>query len=485
MCGFVGTIGPEKAAHAIFIGLQAIQHRGQDAAGIGSSQQPHFFVHKDLGLTSEVFSKEDLDKLQGKAAVGHVRYPTAGFGTRDEAQPFLTLRPGILLAHNGNLTNVAELEEMLLNRGVRLLSRSDAEPLLQTFTQELLAMHEATYSINDVVTALKGVMTVVKGAYSAAAIMEIDGQEALIAFRDPHGIRPCIYGQDAEGSWMVASESVAFDATGFKPKGFVPAGHMVLLRKGDEPITRSVLPKATKHCVFEQIYFARADSIMEKGRINSVRWQMGQALAKQWAQKGFSADIITAVPDTSRPAAMAMAEALDIPYREGFIKNRYSRRTFIMPNQSTREAALRLKLNPLAEAFDGKRAILLDDSIVRGSTMRHLVKMVRTMNPTEIHLAVVSPAVRYPCFYGIDMPSKEELIAGHYDLHEVEQKIKEQLGVDSLTFLSMDALRTVVGDDLCSACFDGNYVVDVSSHEQNTILKQRRRKNAPASAAIE
>jgi amidophosphoribosyltransferase len=475
MCGFVGIIGISPVAPSLYIGLQAIQHRGQDAAGIGTWGGGKLHLHKDLGLISQAIPPHALDRLDGTSGIAHVRYPTAGvgIGDRGDAQPFLTRRPGILLAHNGNVTNQPELEEQLRENGIHLLSKCDSEPIVMVLADELTGQRPAHHTEDDLVEAVSALMRRVRGAYTCVAVLEVDGKETLIAFRDPHGIRPGVFGRNEDGAWMVASESVALDVLGFQIVDHVPAGSVVLMRPGEPPTIRGVLAREAKHCVFERIYFARPDSVMEDGRVNAVRWALGQRLADEWKKKGLGADVVVAVPDTSRDAAQAISERLGIPNREGFIKNRYSGRTFIMPNQATRDAALRLKLNPIREVFEGKRVILVDDSIVRGSTMRRIVRMVKQLRPSEVHLAIYSPAVRFPCFYGIDMPSKDELVASRWPPEQLDQRLAEALGVTSLSYLPPAALREVVGDRMCTACFTGDYVVPVSDDERRFILQNR------------
>ena len=313
-----------------------------------------------------------------------------------------------------------------------------------------------------------------KGSYSVAAIMAVDGQETLISFRDPYGIRPSVYGTRADGAWMVASESVSLDVLDFNLVGHVPPGSVVFMRRGQEPVVRHVAPMPLHHCVFEDIYFARPDSVMESGRVYARRRMMGQRLAGEWSMKGLEADVIVAVPDTSRPAAQAMAETLDLPNREGFIKNRYSGRTFIMPDQASRDAAMRLKLNPIDEIFRGQKVIMVDDSIVRGTTMRRMVDLVRRHEPAALHVAIFSPPVRNPCFYGIDMPSKAELVAGSVPSEDLEDRLAEFFGADSVTFLSRRGLAQVAGNRICAACFTGDYPIPVNEDERGYILKERR-----------
>jgi amidophosphoribosyltransferase len=474
MCGFVGMISTKRVAPAITIGLQAIQHRGQDAAGLGTWDGGRFHLYKDLGMVTKALPSDVVERFPGNAGIGHVRYPTLGGAEREDAQPFLTRRPGILMAHNGNITNLPELEAGLRDGGLHMLSRCDSEPILLVLAEELTKLRPSHHTVEDVITSATKLMHRVRGSYSVVSILEVDDKPTLLAMRDPHAIRPCVYGRRDDGAWLVTSESVTLDVLGFERVGFLPPGSVALFRTHEEPIIRSVAPKGPKHCVFERIYFARADSVMEEGRVNSVRWELGKKLAAQWRAKGLEADVVVAVPDTSRPAAMAIAEALGIPNREGFIKNRYSGRTFIMPDQKTREAALRLKLNPIEEVFRNQRVLLVDDSIVRGSTMRRIVKMVRGLGPKEIHLGIFSPAVRHPCFYGIDMPSKKELIASSMELDGLEMRLASALDADTATYLSHEALYEVSGPGICAACFTGEYVVPLSDDEEAYILAERR-----------
>jgi len=307
-----------------------------------------------------------------------------------------------------------------------------------------------------------------------AAVLEVDGQETLMAFRDPHGIRPACYGRrKLDGAWMTASESVCLDVLDFDCLGHVQPGHLMLFRPGSEPVERKVLDGPSRHCIFEDIYFARPDSLMESGRVLTRRQRFGRQLAEEWSAKGFECDAVVAVPDTSRPAAHAMAAALGVPCEEGFIKNRYSGRTFIMPDQASREAAMRVKLNPIREIFKGRRVVLVDDSIVRGTTMRRIVQMVRRLGPAQLHVAIFSPAVRNPCFYGIDMPSREELVASDIPDGELSHTLERQFGADSVTFLSLEGLTKVAGAEICAACFNGQYPVPIDDSERGYIVAER------------
>jgi amidophosphoribosyltransferase len=467
-------IGESDVAPSIVLGLHAIQHRGQDAAGLGTFDRGRLHLHKDTGMVPAALPPAIVGSQPGRVGIGHVRYPTYGSGSREDAQPFITRRPGIVLAHNGNVTNVPALEQDLLGRGVHLLSNCDSEPILLMLADELTRIRTHGHTVDDVVAALKPVMEKVQGSYSVVAALELDGEETLIGFRDPHGIRPAVYGGRSDGSWVCASESVALDVLDCDLVGAIPPGHLVVLRRGEEPIVREVMPKPAHHCVFENIYFARPDSIHEGTRVNRVRGRLGQQLAQEIRAKGIEVDVVVPVPDTSRPAAEAISETLGIPNREGFIKNRYSGRTFIMPDQATREAAMRLKLNTIDEVFRDRRVLLVDDSIVRGTTMRRIIGMVREHAPAAVHVGIFSPPVVHPCFYGIDMPSKKELVATKWSDEEREQALAAQLGADSLTYLSQAGVHSVVGDRVCDACFTGRYIVPVSEEQRSFILKERR-----------
>lgn len=465
MCGFVGLIGVEKASAAAAMALQALQHRGQDACGIGTIHEGRMHLYKELGMVGTVFGMGALASLPGTVAIGHVRYPTVGAGVREDAQPFHTRRPGVLMAHNGNVTNVPELESWLARRGIRVQSRCDVEPIMLVFAESL-----SGDGVEHVKDAVRSVFERVRGAYTCVAVMEVEGKDTLVVFRDPYGIRPGVYGKNARGAWCAASESVALDALDFTVEGEIPPGAVMLLRPGEPARIEQVLRPNPHRCMFERIYFARPDSKMEDGRVFSVRWQLGERLGREWAAKGLAADVVVPVPDTSRPAAQAMAETLGLPFREGFIKNRYSGRTFIMPDAQTRQSALRLKLNLIPEIMEGKRVILVDDSVVRGTTVRRLAELVRTVKPKEVHLAIFSPPVRNPCFYGIDMPSRDELVAAKLP----ESEWAKAFGVDSVTFLSVEGLRESAGGNACMACFDGRYPVPVSDNEQAAIVADRR-----------
>ena len=419
MCGFIGIIGREDVAPAIHLGLQALQHRGQDSAGIATmtADGDRFHVKRGLGPVTQAVSSDDLARLVGTVGIGHVRYPTVGKGVLDDTQPFFYRVPGVLMAHNGNLTNYDELRGQLRERSIHLLTRCDVEPALCEFATALMATRVAKHTIDDAVTALREMSSRIDGAFSIVAALELDGQPTLLVYRDPHGIRPGIVGRGNDGSWIAASESVSLDVLNVEMDARLePApGEALFLRPGQEPVTHVIDSRTSTPCVFEFIYFARPDAVMNGRSVYSVRIALGQKLAERIRSKGIEADVVFPVPDTARPAATAVAESLALPLREGFIKNRYSGRTFIMPDLVTRESALRLKLNPLPNEIEGRKVMLVDDSIVRGTTLRRVIATLRRAGAAEVHLAIHAPPVRNPCFYGIDMSTKEELFASRFD----------------------------------------------------------------------
>ncbi len=479
-------IAGAPVAGQVLLALQSIQHRGQDAAGLGTWNDRRVHLVKGMGMISAAVPQAQMPQLAGNAAIGHVRYPTVGASsTAEDAQPFRTRAPGILLAHNGNVTNMDGLTQWLREMGQVVLSNCDAEPILLTLTWALLQRRSAGHTQVDLVAAVQEVFARVQGAYSVVAVLEVDGKPTLVAFRDPHGIRPGVYGQrESDGAWMVASESVALDMLGVPKSGDLPPGAILMLRPGEPAQTLEAAPPIPRRCAFERVYFARPDSLMEDGRVIGSRWRMGRQLALEWRARKLDADVVVAVPDTSRPAAQAMAEELGLPMREGFIKNRYSGRTFIMPDARSRVETLRLKLNPIREMFEGRSVLLVDDSIVRGTTMRRIVKMVKAQGPTAVHVAIFSPAVRNPCFYGIDMPSRAELIAAEHDEDALCDALAESLGAESVTFLSRSGLGEALGPNICAACFDGDYPVPVSAAEQAAILHDRRGDDAADAAGF-
>ncbi len=478
MCGFVGLISNSSVAPGIHLALQALQHRGQDSAGITtmSPDGGEFFIRRGLGSVPQAIGDADLKALPGNVGLGHVRYPTIGKGVLSDTQPFFYRQPGVLMAHNGNITNYEELRESLLERSIHLLSHCDVEPALCEFADALMRRRQAGHTAEDALFAAKEVRKRVRGSYSIVVSMMLDGSPTLLAFRDPNSIRPMTLGRRSDGAWIVASESVAMDVLGFERVSEPNSGELILLRAGQEAERMPLEAGSKAPCVFELIYFARPDSVIEGTTVYESRLELGRALAARTRVKGIEADVVIPVPDTSRPAATAMAEELSLPLREGLIKNRYSGRTFIMPDALTRVSALRLKLNPLPNEIRGRRVMLVDDSIVRGATLQRVVALLRESGAGAIHLAIHSPPVRNPCYYGIDMSTEEELFARQFeesDLGELEKQAAKSLGADSLTWLDLPRMNEVVGNERCAACFDGNYPQKLSDTDRSRIASDR------------
>jgi len=465
MCGFIGVYGPEGAdvSPELYEGLLAIQHRGQDAAGI-TTFTDQFHVKKGFGLVREVFNERNMARLRGNLGVGHVRYPTVGTGTGDDAQPFhLTFPVGVAMAHNGNVTNFAELKERFLERnGSRLNSSCDLEVILFVFARALNARRRPGELLDaeDVFEAVAEVFREVRGAYSVVAALPDVG---LVAFRDPYGIKPITFGEKEtpEGVWYAcASESVVLDVTGYRKTVDLGPGEALFLSVDRELLRRKLVERSHRPCIFELVYFARPDSMLDGISVYKTRRRFGEALAEQWMRADAPRpDVVIPIPDSSRDAAMAMASELDVPYREGLVKNRYIGRTFIMPNQSSRQDSVRRKLNAIPLEFRDKRVLLVDDSIVRGNTARRIVQMARDAGASQVYLAITSPPLVSPCPYGIDMASKTEFVADEHTPDEIASLLE----ADYLLYLDREAMNAAAKagnpcvEKFCNACFTGDY----------------------------
>ncbi|MDT0635509.1 amidophosphoribosyltransferase [Spectribacter hydrogenoxidans] len=445
MCGIAGMVAQGPVNQDIYDALTVLQHRGQDAAGIITTQDGRLHLRKDNGLVRDVFRTEHMVRLQGNAGVGHVRYPTAGVESSAEAQPFYVNTPyGICLSHNGNLTNAGELSEALFRADRRHLNTdSDSEILLNAFAHELMLRGGLTLNENDVFESVAALHRRCRGAYAAVAMITGYG---LVAFRDPNGIRPVVYGKrtgPAGTDYMVASESVALDALGFELIGDIQPGEAVVITLDGQLHVRQCAEKpVVSPCIFEYVYLARPDSVIDNVYVYKSRLRMGTYLAdkikREWADHDI--DVVIPIPSTSRTAAVELAAQLDVKYREGFIKNRYIGRTFIMPGQQQRKKSVRQKLNPIDLEFAGKNVLLVDDSIVRGTTSQQIIQMAREAGANKVYFASAAPPVRYPNVYGIDMPSASELVAHGYD----EDEICRIIGADRLIYQDMDDLRRAV-----------------------------------------
>ena len=485
MCGFIGIYGPDgvDVAGEIYEGLLAVQHRGQDAAGIITFTDA-FHVKKGLGLVLEIFNENNMSRLRGHLGVGHVRYPTVGASRKDDAQPFhLTFPIGVAMAHNGNVTNFAELHQKLFrSSGTRLNSSCDLEVILYVFAQALTERLRPGHrpDAEDIFAAVKRVYQDVKGAYSVVATIPDVG---MVCFRDPFGIKPCVLGekQTPEGHWFAcASETTVLDVNGYTRSFDIDAGEAIFIGTDRKLVRRKLSDKPHRPCIFELVYFARPDSLLDDVSVYKTRVRFGEALAKQWKDTGAPMpDSVIPIPDSSRDAALAMALALGVPYREGLVKNRYIGRTFIMPNQAARQNSIRRKLNPIKLEFEGKDVLLVDDSIVRGNTARKIVAMAREAGARKVYLASCSPPLVAPCPYGVDMASKREFIAANLTEHEIARA----LGVDHLIYLEREAMNEAARagnpkiEKFCNACFTGEYPTGDVTLERLLAIEEDRTTN--------
>lgn len=445
MCGIIGIVGKGPVNQMIYDGLTVLQHRGQDAAGIMTCDDTRLHLRKDNGLVRDVFHTRHMLRLQGNVGIGHVRYPTAGCSSSAEAQPFYVNSPyGIALAHNGNLTNADTLMEDLFREDLRHINTSsDSEILLNVFAHELQRQGKFRINENDIFEAVTRVHRRVKGGYAVVSLIIGYG---IVAFRDPNGIRPLMIGKRATAQgdeYVVASESVAIDALGFEHLRDVEPGEAVFIDMAGNFHSRQCADNPIHSpCIFEYVYFARPDSIIDGISVYKARLRMGEKLAKrmldQWPDHDI--DVVIPIPDTSRTSALQLANHLGVNYREGFIKNRYIGRTFIMPGQQQRKKSVRQKLNPIELEFKGKNVLLVDDSIVRGTTSQQIIQMARDAGANKVYFASAAPPVRFPNVYGIDMPTSAELIGFGRD----EKQIAEVIGADRLFYQELDDLISAV-----------------------------------------
>ncbi|MCR4434680.1 MAG: amidophosphoribosyltransferase [Clostridiales bacterium] len=452
-CGVFGIYNSDQhdVAHVTYYGLYALQHRGQESAGIAVNDGGTILYHKDMGLVPEIFDEVVLNHLKGKMAIGHVRYSTSGASLRENAQPVVAkYRNGQLaLAHNGNLVNAAEIRENLEESGAIFQSTSDSEVILNLISRYRIS------SVN-IEEAIHKMMLDVSGSYALVILTP----QRLIGVRDPLGIRPLCIGK-MDNSYVLASETCALDAVGAEFIRDVVPGEVVII--GEDGI-RSVLPEKrqeSKLCIFEFVYFARPDSFIDGASVHQARIEAGRRLAAEYP---VDADLVIGAPDSGLTAALGYSMESGIPYGQGLLKNRYVGRTFIQPDQSQRETGVRIKFNALKSALEGKRVVMVDDSIVRGTTTRRIVNMIRNAGAKELHLRISSPPIKYPCYFGIDTPSRKHLVASSHSVEEIRQMI----GADSLGYLSQEGLlSTPVGAQcgFCTACFDGKYPMRVPGAE--------------------
>lgn len=466
MCGILGIVGHNDVAAQLYDGLGVLQHRGQDAAGIATANGSKLRVHKGNGLASDVFDAAAISLLEGRVGIAHCRYPTAGSEGSDEAQPFYVNSPfGIALAHNGNLINTDALRREVFEQDRRNVNtESDSEVLLNVFAHEL----DTQKALNPEAAfkAIEGVNRRCVGGFAVVATVLGLG---LVAFRDPNGIRPLVLGKRTSGGqdeYAVASESVALDLLGFERLRDVRPGEGIVVTPRGELFTRQCAdPRKHTPCIFEYVYFARPDSMMDEVSVHKARMRMGQKLGEKILRLRPDHDIDTVIPipDTSRDAALEISNVLGVKYREGFIKNRYVGRTFIMPGQGERAKSVRRKLNPIPLEFRNRVVLLVDDSIVRGTTSKQIVQMARDAGARKVYLASAAPPVRYPNVYGIDMPSAEELVA-----HDrTDEEVQQLLGCDWLIYQDLSDLEEAVSgpkkriDHFDSSCFNGEYITGI------------------------
>ena len=468
MCGITGIVANSAVNQDLYNALLMLQHRGQDAAGIVTYDNGRLYQRKSIGLVSDVFHSRHMERLKGNMGIGHVRYPTAGTSSSAEAQPFYVNSPfGISLAHNGNLVNAVQLKkELFLEDRRHLNTESDSEILLNVFAHELANQESLQLRPDDVFAAVRGVHRRCKGAYAVVAMLTGRG---IVAFRDPNGIRPLVYGvrESKFGmEYIVASESVALDVLGYSLVRDISPGEAIFIDESGKISSQQCASDALHTpCIFEYVYFARPDSVIEDVFVQKARMRMGQCLAKKILQewKDHDIDVVMPIPDTSRTTAIEIAYLLGVKYREGFIKNRYIARTFIMPGQKKRKKSVRQKLNPIGLEFRDKNILLVDDSIVRGTTSREIVQMARDTGAKKVYFASASPPVRYPNIYGIDMPARSEFIAHNRSVNEICKEIQ----ADRLIFQDLDDLIWSVQhgnlrlEKFDSSVFNGDYITGV------------------------
>ena len=453
-CGVLGVSGIDSAAELAFLGLYALQHRGQEAAGIAALSEQGATLHKGIGLVADVFDAGRLAKLPGNSAVGHVRYSTAGGGRVENAQPIMVryFEGDLVIAHNGNLTNALDLRARLVEEGAIFQTSSDSEVIVHLIAR---SQHDTVDAqVNDALTNLEGAFSLVMSV-----------GDTLYAVRDPRGFRPLILGRKDDG-YVVASETCAFDIMGAEYVRDLAPGEVIKIRNGRVEELPSLAPAGQPApCIFELVYFARPDSRLWEISVDRARRAFGQQLAREHPTE---ADVVVSVPDSANSAALGYAEESGIPFELGLLRNHYVGRTFIKPSQADRDFGARMKYNPVKEIVAGKRVVVVDDSLVRGTTSRSLVKFIRQAGAREVHFRVASPPVRFPCFYGIDMPRKEELIGSNMSVDQISAALR----VDSLGYLSLEGMEQAVAEQgpFCNACFSGNYTAPLVDLDKGLLL---------------
>lgn len=477
MCGLIAITGTPGSAYDVFFGLMNLQHRGQDGAGIltiDTKKVGNFHLTKGSGLVENVFSERSFKTLTGQAALGHSRYATVGRNDPNMLQPFLDYKRGLGLGHNGNIVNFYKLRDELVSTEGAAAGwvESDSELMLKILSIEL---GETPINFETTAHAVKGLMGRVVGSYS---IICLTGEGDIFGFRDPDGIRPLCLGkrETADGTtvYALASESIALNFLGFKDVEEVETGELVYISKDGEMQRRIIRQDSISPCMFEWVYFARVESEIDSRSVYDSRFKLGQILARDIKARGIQADVVVPVPETSRVSAIAVAEAMGIPFRELLIKNRYVNRTFILDDQESRIEAIRRKLYPISHEFDGKRILIVDDSIVRGNTSKQIVKLIRQAGAKEVTLLSTCPPLVSPCYYGIDFPSAKELVA----YGRSSEEIAEELGVDHVIFQTIEGLKeSLESQSLCTGCLTGTYPTDISSGLDFEAMRTRDRES--------
>lgn len=470
MCGVFGVINSSTASCDILTGLQQLQHRGQDGAGIVVDNGNTLYREAGMGFLTDIFKPESVAQIEGLCGVGHTRYATVGVNTEHQLQPFVTQDNKIALAHNGNLVNYHDLAERIQREHPDALKTgSDSELILWLLHHHLGDALKTGVTFESLHSALKAVHQEIIGACAIIGVIQGIG---LFAFRSPLGMRPLSLGQ-SQGAYAISSESIALNVAGYEPIDTIQPGELILIENNGRISRSPYTEQAPKHCLFEWVYFARVESTLDNLPVYNARFQLGQSLAEEIQLRGLKPDVVIPVPETSRVAAVALAERLGVPCREGLIKNRYSSRTFILDSDAARHRALDVKLFPIDSEIRGKKVLVVDDSIVRGNTARKIIQRLRESGAAEIYLASTCPPITNPCYFGIDFPSREELPASRMS----ESELQSWLGVDALIYQTISGLKASLQNiSLCDACLTGNYPLDISTAARFTAERQQHRK---------
>ncbi len=478
MCGVIGIYGTEDVVRELYQGLLAVQHRGQDAAGI-ITYDGRFHIKKGNGLVRDIFSADNIKRLTGNIGIGHTRYPTVGGGRGEDAQPFFVNSPfGIIMAHNGNVINCAELETFLSEKHCRHLnSDCDVEIILNIFAQKLSELSSTHLTPENVFSAVEEVYKKAKGSYAVVAHI---AEQGMVAFRDPYGIKPLVYGtrkDRMQNSYAIASETVSLNIMNYSDIKNIEAGQALYIDNNRKIHTKKIVQCPHTPCLFEWVYFARPDSFIDNVNVYDCRVNLGRFLAEEIKKHNLDIDVVVPVPDSARDAAVEIARILDLRYREALVKNRYIGRTFIMPADEERKTSVRQKFNPIVSELKGKNVLLIDDSIVRGNTSKTIIDMVRECGAKKVYFGSYSPPLRYPCVYGIDMQTKTEFVARNADINLIAKRI----GADKVIYQSLESLEKAVKmgnenlKEFCGACFSGIYPTgDVTPEILKSIEKNRK-----------